>query len=181
MRGFSQVNVLSATSWKSFSTHFGHVAKFKTLLNIYLRTIEWKINVPIIFFRAKKSETSTKQSFLENRMFLMAALFRTVTFLVEELFWIKISTEKLLFRSRYSCTESTFSEELHLGKKLIFQKRHIPHNLLFWRATILEWLVFQITSPSVVAVFSEELLFDNVFFQKSYYFTVMLLFHSYTS
>ena len=35
--------------------------------------------------------------------------------------------------------------------------------------------------PSIAATFSEKLLFQNIHFQKSYYFTGALLFHSYTS
>ena len=37
--GFSQFNT-SSTSWKCLCTHFGHVTKIKTLLNIPLRIIE---------------------------------------------------------------------------------------------------------------------------------------------
>ena len=43
-------------------------------------------------------------------------LFRTATILAVVLFKIKISTEELLFRSRYFCTGLTFSEKLHFGK-----------------------------------------------------------------
>ena len=60
-------------------------------------------------------------------------------FLAEELFRMEISTEELLlFRSRYFCTASAFSEELHFGgKKAIFQKSNIPYYPFFWRATFL--------------------------------------------
>ena len=43
-------------------------------------------------------------------------LFRTATILAVVLFKIKISTEELLFPSRYFCTGLTFSEKLHFGK-----------------------------------------------------------------
>ena len=43
-------------------------------------------------------------------------LFGTATFLVEEMFRIKISAEELLFRIRYLCTASTHSWELLFGK-----------------------------------------------------------------
>ena len=57
-------------------------------------------------------------------------LFRTATILAVVLFKIKISTEELLFPSRYFCTGLTFSEKLHFGKQLIFQKSKIVHYLL---------------------------------------------------
>ena len=93
----------------------------------------------------------------------------------EELFKIKISKKELLFQSRYFYTASTFSEKLHLGKKLIFQKSNIPHYLLF-----LESCHFRAAAFSKDATFSEELLFYNILFQKSYYFTVTIPLHSYT-
>ena len=38
--GFSQLNTFFATFWKCLSTHFGHMRKIKTSLNILLRIIE---------------------------------------------------------------------------------------------------------------------------------------------
>ena len=101
--------------------------------------------------------------------------------MAKDLFRTKISTEALLFQIRYFCTASTISEELHFGKKRIFQKRNIPHYSLFWRATFLERLIFQKTLSSMAVKFSEELFFYNILFQKSYHFTATLSFHSYTS
>ena len=64
-----------------------------------------------------QNETSTgKRKFLRKRNCLGQLLSGTATFLPEELFRIKISTVELLFWSRYFCTASTFSEELHFGK-----------------------------------------------------------------
>ena len=91
-------------------------------------------------------------------------LFGTVTFLMEELFRIKISAEKLLFRSRYFSTGSTFSE------KLIFQENNIPHYLLFPESYFFR-----------ADTFSKELFFQNIIFGKIYYFTVMPPFHRYSS
>ena len=67
----------------------------------------------------------TSSDFFGIRSSLGKLLFGTAAFLGEGLFRIKISTEKLLFRSRYFCTASTFSEELHFEKRLIFQKSNI--------------------------------------------------------
>ena len=47
-------------------------------------------------------------------------LLETANFLAEELLKIKITTEKLLFRSKSSA--SNFSEKLHFEKELIFRK-----------------------------------------------------------
>ena len=66
-------------------------------------------------------------------------------------------------------------------KKLIFRKAIFRIAYFFWRTVFLERQLFQKTLPSVAATFSEELLFYNVLFQKSYYFTTMVPFHSYTS
>ena len=54
-------------------------------------------------------------TFSERNFYLLGTLLENRK-LAEELFGMKKSTEELLFRSRYFCTASTFSEELHLGK-----------------------------------------------------------------
>ena len=76
---------------------------------------------------------SLQQLFFQNTYFFGATLllsrhflrigssigqlfFGTASFLAKELLRIKISTEELLYRSRYFCTASAFSEELHLPK-----------------------------------------------------------------
>ena len=67
----------------------------------------------IYFYRVKLLQGS---HFLRKGSCLGQLLSGTATFLPEELFRIKISTVELLFWSRYFCTASTFSEELHFGK-----------------------------------------------------------------
>ena len=72
-----------------------------------------------LFFAAYlifRSETSTKQSSLENRKFLRQFTFRNSDHFLKELPRIKISPEELPCRSRYYYTESAFLEELHLRK-----------------------------------------------------------------
>ena len=90
----------------------------------------------LLFGEALFSEQSlfSKQLFFQNSYFFRAnllasshflriesssgqLLFGTATFLAGELFRIKISTEELLFPSRYFCTASTFSEKLHFRKR----------------------------------------------------------------
>ena len=111
---------------------------------------------------------------------LQQLLFGTAIF-SEELFRIKISKKELLFQSRYFCTVSTFSEKLRFGKSLFFRKVIFRIAYFFSRDAFLERLLFQKMVPSIAATFLEELLFYNIPFQKSYYFTATLLFHSYTS
>ena len=103
---------------------------------------------------------------------LKQLLFGTDTFLVDRLFRIKVHTKELLFWSRYFCTASTFSEELHFRKKLIFQKSNIPHYLLFldsWR--------FRVASFSKEVTFYSGYLFRRVTFSQ-HTFSKVLLFHS---
>ena len=71
------------------------------------------------FFRAKLLLSSYH---LRIGSSLGQLLFGTATFLAEDLFRIKISTEELLFRSRYFCIASTFPEEQHFGKSYLFRK-----------------------------------------------------------
>ena len=99
-----------------------------------------------------QSETSTEQPLLENRKFFRVVTFRNNYLFGGGIVWNNVSTEELLFRSRYFCTASTFSEELHFGKKLISQKRNIPHYTFF----------------------SGELPFQNGYFFKRLAFTVTL-------
>ena len=118
------------------------------------------------FFRAKILQSSHS---LRIGSFLGQLLFGTTIFLAEELFRIKISTEELIFQSRYFSTASPFSGKLH--KANISEKQY-----------------------SALPTFSGELPFQSghVFkrcrllqhsFQKScffttYYFTATLPFHS---
>ena len=50
-------------------------------------------------------------------------LFRSATFLAEELFRIKMSTEELFFRRRYFCTASFFSEKSDILEKANFSEK----------------------------------------------------------
>ena len=50
-------------------------------------------------------------------------------------------------------------------------ENQLPHYLLFLDSCLLEQLLFQKTLPSIAAAFPEELLFYNILFQKSYYFS----------
>ena len=72
-----------------------------------------------LFFRiatSLRTKLLLTSHFLRKESSLGQLLFGTATFLVEESFRIKISTEELLFRSRYFCTTSTFSDELYFAK-----------------------------------------------------------------
>ena len=101
-------------------------------------------------------------------------------FYPEELFRLKISKKELIFQSRYFCTVSTFSEKM--GKANFSEKQYSTvYTYFFWRTAFLERLLFQKTLPSIVATFSEELLFYNILFQKGYYFTATVPFHSCTT
>ena len=128
------------------------------------------------FFRAKRLQVATfrEQKFLQGNYFSEQLLSRRV---------IKISREKLPFRSRCFCSASTFPEKLHFGGKLIFQKSNIPHHLFFWRAAFLNRLLFQKTLSSIAfhlfrratflqCNFSEELLFHISFLSYASYLPV---------
>ena len=128
------------------------------------------------FFGAKILQTS---HFLRIGSSLRQLLYWTAIF-SEELFRIKVSKKELPFQSSYFCRASAFSEKLHF-RKTDFSENQFRINYFFWRAVFLEQLLFQKTLPSTAATFSEELLFYNILFQKSYYFTATVPFYSYTS
>ena len=81
------------------------------------------------------------------------------------------SAQYQLFQKSYSLEKANFSEKQFSAVYTYF----------FWKATFLERLLLQKTLLPVAATFSEELLFYNILFQKSYYFTATVPFHSYTS
>ena len=85
-------------------------------------------------------------------------LFRKATFLVEELFRMKISTEELLFWSKHFC----FFRSATFWKKASFSEKqfHITH--FFWRAAFFERLLFQKALSSIAVTLSEELLLYNI-------------------
>ena len=110
------------------SYFFRASACFEELLFQNIHFIAAVIFSQLLLFQ---SETSTEQPLLENRKFFRVVTFRNNYLFGGGIVWNKVSTEELLFRSRYFCTASTFSEELYFGKKLISQKRNIPHYTFF--------------------------------------------------
>ena len=119
-----------------------------------------------------RSENSTKQPLLENRKFFTAVTFWNSCFFSEELFKIKISKKSYFFKAGTSAQHQ---------KSYIFQKINFHITYFFRRTVFSEQLLFRKTLPSIAATFSEELLFYNILFQKSYYFTATVPFHSYTT
>ena len=75
-------------------------------------------------FLLVQSETSTQKLHLENRKFFSAATSQNI-------YPQHISTEQLLFQSRFFCTTSTSSKKARFWKRLHFQKSKIPYYLLF--------------------------------------------------
>ena len=65
------------------------------------------------FFRAKPLQS---KYFLRIGSYLGQLIFEIAIFLAQELLRKKRSTEELLFQSRYFCTASSFSGNLHIGK-----------------------------------------------------------------
>ena len=111
-----------ADNSKIFIPYLGDLLPFMV---IFERTL-WRQSGPPAYHHQQPS--------LENRKFF----FGTATFLVKELFGIKVpTTEEAFFQSRYFLIASTISEELHFGKKHIFQKSNIPHYPLFRKASFL--------------------------------------------
>ena len=127
------------------------------------------------FFR---TITSSQQIFLQNSYFFRAKLlasshhlrigsslgqliFGAATFLVEEFFRVEIFAKELLFRGRYFCTVSTFSEELHFEKKVNFSEKKysvlptFPGESPFWSGYF----------------FKRRYLLQQQSFQKYYFFT----------
>ena len=103
-----------------------------------------------------ESETSSHHLRIESS--LRKLLFRKATFLVEELFRMKTSTEQLLFWSKYFC----FFRSATFWKKASFSEKqfHITH--FFWRAAFFERLLFQKALFSIAATLPEELLSYNI-------------------
>ena len=114
------------------------------------------------FFRAKLLQSSL---FLRIGSYLGQLLFETAIFWWKNCLEKKISTEELLFKSRYFCTSSTFLGKLHLEKA---DNTETQYSYFFWKAAFLERPLFQKTLPY------------KILFQRSY-FTATLLFHSYNT
>ena len=115
-----------------------------------------------------RSKTSTEQPLLRNRKFIRAATFQNCYLFGREIVKGKDSHRRTRFSNQVLLHSINFFREDTFSKKLIFQKRNIPYYLIFWRATFLERLLFQMTLSSIAATFSEEPLSQNVFLQKSY-------------
>ena len=89
-------------------------------------------------------------------------------------------TEELLFQ--ISSAQHQLFQKSYVLEKANFSKKEIfCMTYFFWRAAVLEQLLFQMTLPSMAATFSEMLLVHNILFRKSYYFTDRFPFHSSTS
>ena len=96
------------------SSHFFRAATF--LRSSFFRTVTSSKQLfyqNSNFFRPKDTPI---RDFLRIRNSSGQLPFGTTAFLVKDLFRIKISIEELLFSSSYTCTSSTFSEEVHIGK-----------------------------------------------------------------
>ena len=122
------------------------------------------------FFRAKLLLSS---HFLRIEGSLGQLLFGAGTFLAEDFFRIKISTECHPFEA--GCTTSTFSEEHNFGKSKLFRKAIFHITSLFWRASYLERLLF-----SKDATFCSSYLFRRAIFLQ-HTFSEKSLFDSYSS
>ena len=126
---------------------------FRTAANFsFFRTITFlqKLFLQNSFFLKRKfyrAETCWEQEVIYGNYFLEQLL------LLEELLKTKICTKELLFRSKYFCTASTFSETPRISEKLM--NFRITY---FWRAIFLEQILFQNMLP----------------FQKSHFFTFLI-------
>ena len=118
--------------------------------------------------------------FLRTRGSLQQLLFGTAIF-SKERFRIKISKKATFSEQEFLHSINLFRKAM-FWKTLIFQKINFRITYFFWRAVFLEQLLFQNTLPSIVATFftTEELLFYNIPFQNSYYFTATVPFRSHT-
>ena len=164
LSGSMAISLLTYVAIFSDSLIFG-----KATSSQFLRVTFFKVSQELLF----RSKTSTLKPNLGNRKFFSAVTFQNS-------YPEKTSTEDLLFQSRFFCTTSTFSKKARFWKSLLFQKSKIPIYLLFPGSYLL--LPFSlITTFYSSYIFREELLFYNIHFQKSHYFTGILLFHSYTS
>ena len=107
---------------------------------------------------------------------------KQLVFRKTNLFKIKLSTEGLLFKSKYCYIVTNISESYFLTK-LLLQKRYFLQTAAFWNKLVfnfpqyllfLESFFFKIPADT----FTEKLLFHNILFRKRYLFTVTLPFHS---
>ena len=123
-----------------------------------------------------KTVTFSQELFFQNSFFSGAKILQSSQFLR-----IGNSLRQLLFGTAFFFRRSYFFKARHQPEKTDFSENQFPRYLLFLESGLLEQLLFQKTLPSIAASFSNEILFYNILFQKSYYFTATVPFHSYTS
>ena len=183
--------------------HFGTSYFFTLFLSTYFDTtvtfsgyLFLQNSCCFVLFHLFRTVTFSQDLFFQNSFFFGAKILQSSHFLriqsslqqllfgtafSEELFRIKISKKRATFSKQVLLHSINLFRKAILWKKLIFQKINFRITYFFWRAVFLEQLLFQKTLPSIAATFSEELLFYNILFQKSYYFTATVPFHSYTT
>ena len=101
--------------------------------------------------------------------------FETATFLVEELFRIEISTEELLFWTRYFGTILTLSEKLHFWKSCFFRQEIFRITYFLLRA-----IFFEDAASSKEGIFYSSYRFRRTAVLQ-HTFSEELLFHLYAS
>ena len=106
-----------------------------------------------------QSETSSEQSFFENRTFFRAVIFRSSYFFGGGIICNKNSYKRATFSKQVLLHSITFLENLHFEKSQFYGLWRITY--LFRRAIFLERLFFQKTLSSTTANFPEELLFTT--------------------
>ena len=97
----------------SRSSYFFRTAAF--LRSSFFRTVTFSqlLFQNSFFFKTKILQSSL---FLRIGSYLGQLVFETAIFWQKNYLEKKISTEELLFQSRYFCTSSTFSGKIHFGK-----------------------------------------------------------------
>ena len=137
------------------------------------------------FFQSNARVTFSEQLVLQSSSFFEEVLFRTVTF-SQDLFFRtatffrpKLLPSNHILRIRNFLAQlpfetatyrrAAFSKQILLHNKNFFKKVKFWKNLLFQKSNIYCALpTFSGRLPSIAATFSEELLFYNIPFQKSY-------------
>ena len=129
-----------------------------------------------------------RATFCKKLVFQKINIPHYLLFLKNYLFIVATFSKDVNFCSSYVSRRATFSKQVPLRtinffrratfwKKLIFQKSNITHYLLYLE----NYLFVVATVLSIAATFSEEPLFHNILFQKSYYFTATLPFQNHPS
>ena len=130
---------------KTTSSHFFRVIFFKVTQELLFRSSSF-FRTAAFFWGAPFSEQSFFLSiFLQNSSFFRAKrlpnnhILKIGNSLVQfrNSYLQKISTEELLFRSRFFCTTSTFSKKQDFGKSFFFRTAIFRITYFFWRAAFL--------------------------------------------